>query len=56
MTGDPNTSASSTPTTTTIVETKEETVTVSEPVVAETSAGGDNAKDILAMIRARQAD
>tara|TARA_B100002019_G_scaffold34952_2_gene29048 strand:- start:905 stop:1864 length:960 start_codon:yes stop_codon:yes gene_type:complete len=56
MTGDPNTSANSTPTTTTVVETKEETVTVSEPVVAETSAGGDNAKDILAMIRARQAD
>ena len=56
MTGDPNTSASSTSTTTTVVETKEETVTVSEPVVAETSAGGDNAKDILAMIRARQAD
>ena len=57
MTGDPNTNASSTPTTTTtVVETKEETVTVSEPVVAETSAGGDNAKDILAMIRARQAD
>jgi hypothetical protein len=57
MTGDPNTNANSTPTTTTtVVETKEETVTVSEPVVAETSAGGDNAKDILAMIRARQAD
>jgi len=56
MTGDPNTSASSTPTTTTVVETKEETVTISEPVVAETSSGGDNAKDILAMIRARQAD
>jgi len=54
MTGDPNTSNTST--TTTVVETKEETVTVSEPVVAETSAGGDNAKDILAMIRARQAD
>ena len=56
MTGDPNTTANSTPVTTTVVETKEETVTVSEPVVAETSAGGDNAKDILAMIRARQAD
>lgn len=56
MTGDPNTTANSTPTTTTVVETKEETVTVSEPVIAETSAGGDNAKDILAMIRARQAD
>jgi hypothetical protein len=57
MTGDPNTNASSTPTTTTtVVETKEETVAISEPVVAETSAGGDNAKDILAMIRARQAD
>jgi len=56
MTGDPNTSANSTPVTTTVVETKEEIVTVSEPVVAETSAGGDNAKDILAMIRARQAD
>ena len=54
MTGDPNTSNASA--TTTVVETKEETVTVSEPVVAETSAGGDNAKDILAMIRARQAD
>jgi len=54
MTGDPNTSNTSA--TTTVVETKEETVTVSEPVVAETSAGGDNAKDILAMIRARQAD
>jgi hypothetical protein len=56
MTGDPNTSANSTPVTTTVVETKEEIVTVIEPVVAETSAGGDNAKDILAMIRARQAD
>lgn len=56
MTGDPNTTANSTPVTTTVVETKEETVTVSEPVVSETSAGGDNAKDILAMIRARQAD
>ena len=56
MTGDPNTTANSTPVATTVVETKEETVTVSEPVVAETSAGGDNAKDILAMIRARQAD
>ena len=56
MTGDPNTTANSTPATTTVVETKEETVTVSEPVVSETSAGGDNAKDILAMIRARQAD
>ena len=56
MTGDPNTTANSTPVTTTVVETKEEIVTVSEPVVAETSAGGDNAKDILAMIRARQAD
>ena len=56
MTGDPNTTANSTPVTTTVVETKEETVTVSEPVEAETSAGGDNAKDILAMIRARQAD
>ena len=54
MTGDPN--ASSSVQTTTIVETKEETVTISEPVVAETSTGGDNAKDILAMIRARQAD
>ena len=54
MTGDPNTSNTSA--TTTVVETKEETVTVSEPLVAETSAGGDNAKDILAMIRARQAD
>ena len=54
MTGDPNTSNTSA--TTTVVETKEETVTVSEPVVAETAAGGDNAKDILAMIRARQAD
>ena len=56
MTGDPNTTANSTPVTTTVVETKEETVTVSDPVVSETSAGGDNAKDILAMIRARQAD
>jgi hypothetical protein len=54
MTGDPN--ASSSVQTTTIVETKEETVTISEPVVAETSTGVDNAKDILAMIRARQAD
>ena len=50
MTGDPNTTANSTPVTTTVVETKEETVTVNEPVEAETSAGGDNAKDILAMI------
>jgi len=56
MTGDPNTTANSTPVTTTVVETKEESVKISEPVATETPSGSDNAKDILAMIRARQAD
>lgn len=54
MTGDPNT-GNTLPVTSTVVETKEETVTVREPVTDEIPASSDNAKDILAMIRARQA-
>jgi len=55
VTGDPNSVPATTPNT--VVDTKEETVTVtSSDSDSETTETPDNAKDILAMIRSRQAN